>query len=146
MRRTSLTPAVNVTRAPMELVRAPRRLLASRDRRIAEAGEQVRRKLDLARSLNRFLASAGLGSRRSVEELITTGQVKINGRVVTDLATQVIPTDAVKVGSRLVQRGHEVVVYCRGEDRSESYLGMQRVRLPGHRGAWAAPGRSCAGH
>lgn len=53
--------------------------------------------------LNRFLASAGLGSRRSVEELIRTEQVKINGRVVTDLATKVTPGDAVKVGSRLLQ-------------------------------------------
>jgi 23S rRNA pseudouridine2605 synthase len=53
--------------------------------------------------LNRFLASAGLGSRRGVEELIVSGQVRINGRVVTDLATQVTPTDAVKVGSRLIQ-------------------------------------------
>ena len=52
--------------------------------------------------LNRFLASAGLGSRRSVEELITTGQVRVNGQVVTDLSTKVEPTDAVKVGSRLV--------------------------------------------
>ena len=53
--------------------------------------------------LNRFLASAGLGSRRGVEELITNGQVRINGRVVTDLATQVGPDDAVKVGSRLIR-------------------------------------------
>jgi 23S rRNA pseudouridine2605 synthase len=52
--------------------------------------------------LNRFLASAGLGSRRGVEELIISGQVRINGQVVTDLSTQVGPTDAVKVGSRLV--------------------------------------------
>jgi 23S rRNA pseudouridine2605 synthase len=53
--------------------------------------------------LNRFLASAGLGSRRGVEELITSGQVRINGQVVTDLATQVEPNDAVKVGSRLLR-------------------------------------------
>jgi 23S rRNA pseudouridine2605 synthase len=52
--------------------------------------------------LNRFLASAGLGSRRGVEELILSGQVRVNGRVVTDLATKVLPTDAVKVGSRLI--------------------------------------------
>ena len=52
--------------------------------------------------LNRFLASAGLGSRRSVEQLILAGNVRINGRIVTDLATQVLPTDAVKVGSRLL--------------------------------------------
>lgn len=60
--------------------------------------------------LNRFLASAGLGSRRSVEELITTGQVRINGRVVTDLATQVGPDDAVKVGSRLLHAEQKITV------------------------------------
>lgn len=35
-----------------------------------------------------------------------------------------------EVGARLVQRGHEVVVYCRGRDRSAEYLGMRRVRKP----------------
>lgn len=52
--------------------------------------------------LNKFLAAAGLGSRRSVEELIASGIVRINGKVVTSLATQVEPTDAVKVGSKLL--------------------------------------------
>jgi 23S rRNA pseudouridine2605 synthase len=60
--------------------------------------------------LNRFLASAGLGSRRGVEELITTGQVRVNGRVVTDLATQVGPDDAVKVGSRLLRAEQKITV------------------------------------
>jgi 23S rRNA pseudouridine2605 synthase len=53
--------------------------------------------------LNRFLASAGLGSRRSVEQLILDGRVRINGRIVTDLATQVEAGDAVKVGSKLIR-------------------------------------------
>lgn len=53
--------------------------------------------------LNRFLASAGLGSRRGVEELITQGSVRVNGQVVTNLATQIVPTDSVKVGSRLIR-------------------------------------------
>jgi glycosyltransferase involved in cell wall biosynthesis len=35
-----------------------------------------------------------------------------------------------EVGSRLVAMGHEVVVYCRGDDRSPDHLGMARVRLP----------------
>ena len=60
--------------------------------------------------LNRFLASAGLGSRRGVEELITSGQVRINGQVVTDLSTQVGPTDAVKVGSRLLHQEQRLSV------------------------------------
>ncbi len=58
--------------------------------------------------LNRFLAGAGLGSRRSVEELIKEGRVKINGRVVTDLATTVEPEDTVKVGNRVVHTQHTV--------------------------------------
>jgi 23S rRNA pseudouridine2605 synthase len=60
--------------------------------------------------LNRFLASAGLGSRRSVEELITSGQVRVNGQVVTDLATNVGPDDAVKVGSRLLRTEQKITV------------------------------------
>ena len=35
-----------------------------------------------------------------------------------------------EVGQRLVARGHDVVVYCRGDDRSSEHLGMRRVRLP----------------
>jgi 23S rRNA pseudouridine2605 synthase len=57
-----------------------------------------------AMRLNRFLAAAGLGSRRAVEELITAGRVRINGQLVTELATQVQPGDSVKVGQRLIQR------------------------------------------
>lgn len=53
--------------------------------------------------LNRYLAAAGLGSRRGVEKLITEGLVRVNGEVVTNLATQVGPQDAVKVGSRLLR-------------------------------------------
>lgn len=67
--------------------------------------------------LNRFLASAGFGSRRSVEQIILDGRVRINGRVITDLATKVEPTDAVKVGSRLVQAErpfHAVLMKPRG--------------------------------
>lgn len=52
--------------------------------------------------LNRFLASAGLGSRRSCEALIHEGKVTINGRVCTTLATDVKPEDHVKVNNKLV--------------------------------------------
>jgi len=60
--------------------------------------------------LNRFLASAGLGSRRSVEILIKGGRVRVNGRIVTDLATTVSPGDAVKVGNRMVRSQPPVYV------------------------------------
>jgi len=63
--------------------------------------------------LNRFLASAGLGSRRSVEELILSGQVTVNGQPVTVLSTQVQPSDHVKVGRKLVhtERPLTAIIY-----------------------------------
>ena len=48
--------------------------------------------------LNRFLARAGLGSRRSVEDLVREGRVTINGEKVSDLGRRVDPdTDQVTV-------------------------------------------------
>jgi 23S rRNA pseudouridine2605 synthase len=39
--------------------------------------------------LNKFLAHAGVGSRRHCDTLISAGRVKVNGRVVTNLGTKV---------------------------------------------------------
>ncbi|NLE39238.1 MAG: rRNA pseudouridine synthase, partial [Pirellulaceae bacterium] len=39
--------------------------------------------------LQKFLASAGLGSRRQCEELITAGRVEVDRQVVTELGTRV---------------------------------------------------------
>ncbi len=52
--------------------------------------------------LNRFLAAAGLGSRRHCDELIATGRVTINGRVCTDFSTQPAERDHVKVNGKLI--------------------------------------------
>jgi 23S rRNA pseudouridine2605 synthase len=41
--------------------------------------------------LQRYLAAAGVSSRRKSEELITKGRVQVDGEVVTELGTQVIP-------------------------------------------------------
>lgn len=41
--------------------------------------------------LQKFLANAGVASRRHAEELITSGLVKINGKTVTQLGTKVDP-------------------------------------------------------
>ena len=53
--------------------------------------------------LNRFLASAGFGSRRGCEELIRTGVVTVNGEICQNLATQITDSDAVKVRNKLVK-------------------------------------------
>ena len=39
--------------------------------------------------INKYLAACGVASRRAAEQLILDGRVRINGKVVTDLATQV---------------------------------------------------------
>src|SRR6202795_1018838 len=52
--------------------------------------------------LNRFLAAAGIGSRRQCDELIATGRVTINGRVCTNFSAQPIERDHVKVDGKLV--------------------------------------------
>jgi len=39
--------------------------------------------------LQKYLAEAGVASRRKAEELITAGYVKVNGKVVTELGTKV---------------------------------------------------------
>ena len=52
--------------------------------------------------LNRFLAAAGLGSRRYCDELIAAGRVTINGRVCTDFSAQPAERDHVKVDGKLV--------------------------------------------
>lgn len=41
--------------------------------------------------LQKFLAEAGVASRRKAEELIAAGKVKVNGRVVTELGTKIDP-------------------------------------------------------
>ncbi len=54
--------------------------------------------------LNAFLASAGLGSRRSVENLIREGRISINGKKVQDLATRVNPgQDQVSCDGKKIQ-------------------------------------------
>jgi 23S rRNA pseudouridine2605 synthase len=52
--------------------------------------------------LNRFLAAAGVGSRRKCDELIAAGRVTINGRVCTNFSAQPSGRDHVKVDRKLV--------------------------------------------
>ena len=52
--------------------------------------------------LNRFLASAGIGSRRHCDELIAAGRVTINGKVCADFSAQPDARDHVKVDGKLV--------------------------------------------
>jgi 23S rRNA pseudouridine2605 synthase len=52
--------------------------------------------------LNRFLAAAGVASRRKCDELIAAGRVTINGSVCTNFSAQPSERDHVKVDGKLV--------------------------------------------
>ena len=53
--------------------------------------------------LNRFLAAAGVGSRRHCDELIAAGRVAINGQICTNFSAQPATRDHVKVDGKLVR-------------------------------------------
>jgi len=53
--------------------------------------------------LQKLIAAAGIASRRHAEELITSGKVTINGKVVTELGTKADPAkDHIKVNGKLI--------------------------------------------
>ena len=51
-----------------------------------------------AMRLNKYIAHAGICSRREADELIAAGSVKVNGKVVTEMGYQVMPGDEVQYG------------------------------------------------
>ncbi len=60
--------------------------------------------------LNRFIAMAGISSRRKAEELILNGEVTVNKNVVTDLSTKVSPfTDRVAINGRIISIEEKLV-------------------------------------
>ena len=56
--------------------------------------------------LQKFIAGAGICSRRKAEELITAGKVRVIGQCVTELGTKIDPDiDSVEVGGKLIGSG-----------------------------------------
>lgn len=53
--------------------------------------------------INKYLAESGVASRRAAEEFILAKRVQINGKVITDLATQVNESDIVKLYGKVVK-------------------------------------------
>lgn len=62
--------------------------------------------------LQKFLAEAGIASRRKCEEYIVQGKVKVNGKVVTELGTKVNPEkDKVEYNGKQVEKKNEKHTY-----------------------------------
>ena len=60
--------------------------------------------------LNKFLANAGVCSRREADDFIEAGVVTVNGQVVTELGTKVMRTDEVKFHDQPVTLEKKVYV------------------------------------
>ena len=60
--------------------------------------------------LNKFLANAGVCSRREADEYIQKGDVKVNGQVVTELGTKITRQDEVLFNDKRVQIESKVYI------------------------------------
>ena len=59
--------------------------------------------------LQKYLASAGVASRRKSEELILAGKVSVNGFVITQLGTKVSPGDTVQLGGKTISPTNRLI-------------------------------------
>ena len=60
--------------------------------------------------LQKFLAESGIASRRKAEELISSGKIAVNGKVVTELGTKVNPDeDKITFNGKIVENKDEKV-------------------------------------
>ncbi len=111
---------VNVTgterRSRKNLILA-RRNRPSRNQMMQELGYTSDRKKskrqpgqeDLIR-LNRFIANAGICSRREADTYIASGVVMVNGQIVTELGTKVKPGDEVRFDNRVITPERRVYI------------------------------------
>ncbi len=60
--------------------------------------------------LNRFIANAGVCSRREADELIQKGLIRVNGKVITEMGYKVKPSDKVHYKGKLLSRERLVYV------------------------------------
>ena len=59
--------------------------------------------------LNRYISNAGVASRRDADQLIASGEITVNGKVIIEMGYQVKPDDKVKYGKKILNR--EKMVY-----------------------------------
>ncbi len=62
--------------------------------------------------INKYIASAGIASRRKADELIKDGKVKVNGAVLTEPGYDVQEGDQVEVNGNAVESAEKLVYYA----------------------------------
>ncbi len=61
--------------------------------------------------INKYLASAGLAGRRKAEEFVVDGKVKVNGKIVRELSTDIKDTDIVSVNGKVIKPNTNYVYF-----------------------------------
>jgi len=83
--------------------------VAAGNRYSKRSGESSRPSKTMSRSddgmirLNKYIANAGICSRREADQLILAGAVMVNGKVVTELGTKVSPSDKVQYDNQTIR-------------------------------------------
>ena len=72
------------------------------NRERGKSGEESR--TDAGIRLNRYIANAGVCSRREADTLIAAGEIKVNGEVITEMGYLVKPEDTVQYGKKRLNR------------------------------------------
>ncbi len=72
------------------------------DRNLKKGEETIR--------LNRYIANAGLCSRREADTFIATGCVTVNGKIISEMGYQVNPGDQVSFNGKIISAEHKVYV------------------------------------
>jgi 23S rRNA pseudouridine2605 synthase len=60
--------------------------------------------------LNKYIANAGVCSRREADELIANGLVTVNNKLVTELGTKVMPGDTVRFDGEVLKNEQKVYI------------------------------------
>ena len=54
--------------------------------------------------LNKYISNAGICSRREADDMIKSGVIKVNGKIVTELGTRVSPDDKIQYGDETLNK------------------------------------------
>ena len=82
----------------------PRRETSERPKRQSESGRVEPFDDSKEMRINKYISNCGYCSRREADTLIAAGAVKVNGVVVSELGSKVLPTDKVQIGDVTLNR------------------------------------------
>lgn len=82
----------------------------SRTKNNTPSSKSVEPKIDELIRLNRYIANSGVCSRRDADKLIEAGEIKVNGKVVTEMGYKVSSKDIVEHGKKQLSRERLIYV------------------------------------